>query len=193
MVSWGEVTAFTAQNTHMGSLLPPTTHGHSHLAISGALSLAKRHLWNNNHYLSSVVGKRFQTTCQNLFAEIKGTTTCQAEYIYTENITFMSFVYSQLESFQKEFLPSKTWYGFVVEILDGQLERQAYRKGNKVECILLHFALCFPAGQCTADSNTSHCSVCKSRSRFKTFTACNSDLKTDGSSLEKAVRGKEKK
>lgn len=111
------------------------------LCISHALSLAKRHLWNTNHYLSSVVGKRFQTICKNLFSEIKGTTTCQAEYIYTENVTFMSSVYSQLESFQKEFLPSKTWYDFVVEILDGQLQRQAYRKGNKVECILgLHCA-----------------------------------------------------
>lgn len=35
----------------------------------------------------------------------------------------MSFVYSQLESSQKEFLPSKTWYDFVEEILDGQVER----------------------------------------------------------------------
>lgn len=96
------------------------------MCISDAPSLSKRHLWNNNHHLSSVVGQqenRFQTICQNLFPESKGTTTCQAEYIYTENTAFMSFVYSQLESSQKEFLPSKTWYDFVEEILDGQVER----------------------------------------------------------------------
>lgn len=91
----------------------------------------------------------------------------------------MSFVYSQLESSQKEFIPPKTRYDFVEEILDGQAERQAHRKGNKLECTVLHLALGFPAGQCTADSNTFHCSVCISRSRFKTFRACNSDLKTD--------------
>lgn len=69
----------------------------------------------------------------------------------------MSSVYSRLESSQKEFFPSKTWYDFVDKILDGQLERQAHMKGNKLEYTVLHLALCFPAGQCTADSNISHC------------------------------------
>lgn len=50
---------------------------------------------------------------------MQGTTTCQAEYIYTDNLSFYELcLFTELKSSQNEFLPSQTWYNFVEEILD---------------------------------------------------------------------------
>lgn len=70
----------------------------------------------------------------------------------------MSSGYSQ--SSQNELLPSQAWCNFMEEILDGQVERKARRKVNKLKHIVLHLTLFLPVSQCAAGSNTSYCYVC---------------------------------